>query len=112
MWAAAAAKAGYKWHVGNGRRVLFWEDKVGHLFSHCLFWDLYVIVNEQNCIVAEAWDGTDLKFTFRRSVSPVLFDRWLELVALVQTVHLSDSEDSPIGCFILLGCTLFLPSMG
>jgi hypothetical protein len=26
MWAAAAAKAGYKWHVGNGRRVLFWED--------------------------------------------------------------------------------------
>jgi hypothetical protein len=61
----------------------------------------------------EAWDGTDLKFTFRRSVSPILFDRWLELVALIQTVHLFDSEDSPhFGCFILLGCTLFLPSMG
>jgi hypothetical protein len=26
MWAAHAAKLGYRWHVGNGAKGLFWED--------------------------------------------------------------------------------------
>jgi hypothetical protein len=26
MWAAKAAKMGYQWKVGNGRKVKFWED--------------------------------------------------------------------------------------
>lgn len=26
MWAVNAAKMGYKWKVGNGKRIRFWED--------------------------------------------------------------------------------------
>jgi hypothetical protein len=26
MWAAQAAKMGYKWRVGNGKKIRFWED--------------------------------------------------------------------------------------
>jgi hypothetical protein len=26
LWAAKAAKMGYRWQVGNGRRIRFWED--------------------------------------------------------------------------------------
>lgn len=26
MWAASAAKMGFKWHIGNGKKVRFWED--------------------------------------------------------------------------------------
>jgi hypothetical protein len=32
MWAARAAKMGYQWKVGNGRKIKFWED---HWFGHC-----------------------------------------------------------------------------
>jgi hypothetical protein len=27
MWAAKAAKIGFQWHVGNGRKIKFWEDQ-------------------------------------------------------------------------------------
>jgi hypothetical protein len=27
MWVAQAAKMGYKWHVGDGKSVRFWEDQ-------------------------------------------------------------------------------------
>jgi hypothetical protein len=26
MWAAQAARMGYKWKIGNGKKVRFWED--------------------------------------------------------------------------------------
>lgn len=26
MWAAKAAKMGYRWKIGDGRKVRFWED--------------------------------------------------------------------------------------
>jgi hypothetical protein len=48
MWVAQAAKMGYRWHVGDGKSVRFWEDQ---WFGSCSFaiqyWDLYVIVNEK-----------------------------------------------------------------
>jgi hypothetical protein len=48
MWAASAAKVGYRWIVGNGRRVLFQEDTwLGHCSLSIVYWDLYTIVNEQ-----------------------------------------------------------------
>jgi hypothetical protein len=100
MWATSSAKVGYRWNVGNGKKVLFWEDTwIGHCSLAILFWDLYVIVNEQQCTIADAWDGSNLKFTFRRTVSQVLYDRWLDLVALVQTVSFSDYDDCPIWTF-------------
>ena len=33
-----------------------------------------VIVNEQKKTIAEIWDGVELKCSFRRTVSPVLFE--------------------------------------
>jgi hypothetical protein len=60
MWAASAAKIGYKWQVGNGRKILFWVDTwIGKCSLAILFWNLYSIVNEQQITVADAWDGTD-----------------------------------------------------
>jgi hypothetical protein len=34
-----------------------------------------VIVNEQNISVVDAWDGSQLKLTFRRSVDQQLMNR-------------------------------------
>jgi hypothetical protein len=100
MWAASAAKIGYKWQVGNGRKILFWVDTwIGNCSLAILFWDLYSIVNEQQITVADAWDGTDLKCSFRRTVSPALYNRWLELVSLISTIRLNADEDSPIWLF-------------
>jgi hypothetical protein len=100
MWAASAAKVGFKWCVCSGKNVLFWEDIwFGDCSLSILFWDLYIIVNEQMCVIADVWDGVNLKFTFRRTVSPALFARWLELVALVRTIQLTDCLDQPVWLF-------------
>jgi hypothetical protein len=64
-----------------------------------IYWDLYTIVNAQQYTVSDAWDGNELKFTFRRTVSLSLFDRWLELVALIRTIQLTDCEDKPLWLF-------------
>jgi hypothetical protein len=44
-----------------------------------------------------------LKFTVRRTVDLALFDRWLELVALIQTIQLSNREDKHVWLFHLSG---------
>jgi hypothetical protein len=95
---------GYKCQVGNGKKILFWEDTwIGNCSLSILFRDLYIIVNEQQSTLAQVWDGTNLKMTFRRTVNQVLFDRWLELLALMQTVSMTDSDDSPIWLFLSSG---------
>jgi hypothetical protein len=97
MWAADAAKMGYRWHVGNGARVLFWEDTwIGNCCLAVAFWDLYVIANEHHCTIASVWDGQNLMITFRRTVSAELYDRWLDLVELVNSISFSNEEDQPL----------------
>jgi hypothetical protein len=48
MWATKAARLGYRWRIGDGRKIRFWED---HWFGTCSlaiqFWDVYYIVQEQ-----------------------------------------------------------------
>lgn len=55
MWANRAAQLGYKWQVGNGNNISFWED---HWFGNSnlaiQYWPLYMIVNEKNISIAEA----------------------------------------------------------
>jgi hypothetical protein len=55
LCATKVAKMGFKWNIGIGYKVKFWED---HWFGSCSlaiqFWDLYVIVNEQGKKVSEA----------------------------------------------------------
>jgi hypothetical protein len=61
MWATSAAKVGFKWQVCNGKRILFWEDIwLGNCSLTILFWDLYIIINEEQCTLADAWDGSIL----------------------------------------------------
>jgi hypothetical protein len=54
-----------------------------------LYWDLYNIVNEPQLIVSQAWDGENLNFSFRRTVSQELYLRWCELLELMSTISLS-----------------------
>jgi hypothetical protein len=81
--------------VGNGKKVRLWEDNwLGPSSLAILFWPLYRIVVEQDKTIADLWDGTELKCTFRRTVSPELYRAWLEVVELVSTIILTDDEDS------------------
>jgi hypothetical protein len=60
------------------------------------FWDVYTIVNEQGCTLAEAWDGSNLKFTFRRTIDRRVMDLWLELALIAESIRFSDEPDSLI----------------
>ena len=48
-----------------------------------LYWDLFSFVNEPDATIAQVWDGVNLQFTFRRCVSPKLFNRWLEVCQIL-----------------------------
>jgi hypothetical protein len=69
-WAADAAKMGYRWRVGDGSNIRFLED---NWFGTCSlaiqYLEIFSIVNEQGCTIREAWDDTNLKFTFRRTIN-------------------------------------------
>jgi hypothetical protein len=45
----------------------------------------------------EAWDGEDLKFTFRRTVNERLMQQWLEPKQIVEDVHFEEENDCIIG---------------
>jgi hypothetical protein len=84
MWAARVAKHGFRWKVGKGDKVSFWSDVwIGNCSLAILFWDLFVIANEQHITVAQAWDGKVLRLTFLRSFSSAQYNRWLELTQLL-----------------------------
>jgi putative lipoic acid-binding regulatory protein len=100
MWAAQAAKMGYFWKVGNGRKIRFREDNwLGSSSFAIQFWPIYRIINEHGKSIAELWDGQNLKCTFRRNVNETLYNSWLELVELVSTVQLSEEEDEMVWKF-------------
>ena len=67
LWAAQAAKPGFSWNIGNGKRARFLEN---HWFGNAAlatqYWDLYNLANEHIITVDKAWDGSNLKITFRR----------------------------------------------
>jgi hypothetical protein len=47
-------------------------------------------------LIADLWDGVNLKCTFRRCVDRRLFLQWEELVNLVFTIDFPDEEDALI----------------
>jgi hypothetical protein len=88
---------GYRWKVGKGSGVRFWEDLlVGTSSLVIQYWELYCIVNEQNKSIADLWDGENIRCTFHRCVDMRLFLMWEELVNLVSTIDLSDEDDALI----------------
>jgi hypothetical protein len=100
---------GYRWKLGKAQKVRFWENVLVANSSLAIpFWELYVIMNEQNKTVAELWDGCNLKCTFRRCVDSRLFNLLAEVLGIASIINLSHEEDEPIWQFSLLGC-LFSP---
>ncbi|KAM3272212.1 hypothetical protein ACQJBY_042422 [Aegilops geniculata] len=91
---------GYQWKVGNGKKTKFWED---HWFGSCSlaiqFWEIYTIANEHNQPIADLWDGTNLKITFRRCVDNKLLHLWVDLLSIAQAIILNDEEDAIIWKF-------------
>jgi hypothetical protein len=78
---------GYRWKIGNGLKIRFWEDAwLGTSSLAIQLWVIYSIANEQNKSVAELWDGVNLKCTFRRCVDRRLFELWEEVVSLPSTI--------------------------
>jgi hypothetical protein len=100
MWALQAARMGFKWLVGNGRKVRFWED---HWFDNSSlaiqFWPLYVINDQQGKTINQVWDGQVLILSFRRAVSENLMNMWFDLLSIVESVRLQDDNDQIIWCF-------------
>jgi hypothetical protein len=85
---------GYRWQIGNGKKVCFWEDQwFGTCSLAIQFWKIYVIVKEHGRTVDEAWDGVNLKFTFRRTVDRELWESWEELKQIASSIHKTDEED-------------------
>ena len=97
IWAAKAAKMGYRWQIGNGKKVKFWEDNwLGSSSLAIQFWDIYVLVNDKSQTVFDLWDGIDLKCTFRRGVDDRLMHRWHEIIQLASTIVFTEEEDAVI----------------
>lgn len=100
IWAASAAKMGYTWKIGNGRKVKFWEDNwLGPSSLAIQYWEIYILVNEKSSTVAKLWDGVNLKCTFRRGVDNRQMNLWLEIVQLASTITFSNDEDALIWRF-------------
>jgi hypothetical protein len=53
MGAGEAARFGYKWKIGNGRSVRFWEDIwFGNTNLATQFWDIYLfLINKLRLLV-------------------------------------------------------------
>ena len=97
LWAAQAARLGYCWKVGNGRKVRFWKDMwFGGSSFAVQYWPLYVINNEKGITIERAWDGVNLKLTFRRAIPERLMLLWEELLQIASTIEFSDNDDDII----------------
>lgn len=100
MWAAQAAKMGYRWKIENGQKVrLSGDNWLGSSSLAIQFWPIYRIINEKGKTVVELWDGVNLKCTFRRKFSSEMYQTWLEIVELVATIQLTNEEDDMVWHF-------------
>jgi hypothetical protein len=100
LWTPRVAKMDYKWKLGKGTRIHFWEDVWIETTSLAIqYWTIYCLVNEHNKSMSELWDGETLKCTFRRCIDRRLFDMWDELVNLVTIVEMSEEDDALIWQF-------------
>jgi hypothetical protein len=53
LWAAQVAKMGFRWRIGNGKQMRFWEDVwVGSSSLAIQYWEVYCLINEHNKSVA------------------------------------------------------------
>ena len=94
MWASRAIAIGYRWKMGNVKLIKFWEDTwFGNSPLATQFWDVYFISNQQSKTIADMWDGSQLKCDFRRTFTEELMLQWHEILAIAQSISLSDESD-------------------
>lgn len=97
MWAAKALKFGYRWVVGNGRKIRFWEDIwFGTSPLSVQFWPLYSIFHQQCVTVSEVWDGSNIKLTFRRIFTPAMMEEWYCLEQIIKETVLKTDVDAMV----------------
>jgi hypothetical protein len=100
MGAAKATKMGYRWRVGDGKKIRFWKDQwFGSYSLPIQFWGIYCIVNEQGKTICEVWDGVNLKFAFRRTVNRGTMNQWEEFLQITSSIQFLDEEDVIIWLF-------------
>jgi hypothetical protein len=46
--------------------------------------------------IAEIWDGTNLKCTFRRCVDARIYGLWEELISIASSVSFTEAEDEMV----------------
>ena len=92
---AKALKFGYKWSVGDGMQIRFWEDTwFGNSPLSVQFWDLYAICNQMGGRLAYIWDGQQVKLTFRRTFDDNMLEKWFELEEIVKSVVYKPGGDA------------------
>jgi hypothetical protein len=97
LWAANVARMCYRWKIGNGKSVRFWEDIwLGSSILAIQYWELYCLVNGQNKFVEELWDGQNLKCIFHRCVDIRLYNMWEEVVSLASSINFSGDDDEMV----------------
>ena len=95
MWAANAARIGCQWKIGDGKKVKFWEDHwFGNSSLAIQYWELYVLCNEQNVVVADVGNGDQVKLSFRRCFDQRLMALWYELVSITGSIQFTDAVDA------------------
>jgi hypothetical protein len=62
--------------------------QLGHSVMGAIF-----ILNEQNHIITQSWDGRNLKCTFRRCVDRRVFQLWEDVVSITSAIESSEEED-------------------
>ena len=83
--------------MGKGDKISFWDDTwAGDSSLKTQFWEVYEICQQQKCVVAEVWDGTNLKLTFSRCVDSGFMSKWHDLIQVISTKTLTDEEDQPV----------------
>lgn len=97
LWACKALKFGYRWHVGNVKKINFWEDTwFGTSPLSMQFWPIYTICNQHCVTLSEVWDGTTIKLSFRRAFSGKLLESWMCIEQILHSVTYTEGEDALI----------------
>jgi hypothetical protein len=97
MWVVQSIKFGYRWQLGDGSKVRFWEDTwFGTSPLAVQFFDIYILCNEHNMTIQNIWGGSQLKLTFRRNFNYALMHLWYELEAIANNISFYGSLDALI----------------
>jgi hypothetical protein len=100
IWALNAVRLGYRWKVGDGKQIRFWEDTwFGTSPLSVQFWDMYCICNEKMATISQIWDSVNVKLTFRRNFNTGMMENWFELVEICKSIDFSPDCDALIWAY-------------